>query len=335
MLKAVFFSSVFGACVLCVRVFWGFFFVCVCLFFLCFFVFFWGGSVSLFFILWWWFTVWTAWTGMLDTSVCYLMRRPCSARSNVRVNLGRGYLAMLKAVFFLLLLCWGGGGGGGGWRGGYDWWDWIPFFIYVFILWWMFWVWTARVADAGLAVPAAELHPGEAGGHLAFQPAASAVPHLNPPSSTPCPLPQSHQVWNPHPPHFPFPPVVPSPHPLPPVHTHRPTDTQSSFLLLFFNLPQRLSGNGVSNSPCLCRGAAQLLLLWWFDCQTWEKSAQRVPPPPPIPNTHTHTARKPLTTCFYLVHVLSSSAVAHVLQTQVHLVVLGSLWVFLTASVVI
>ena len=81
------FSSVFGACVLC---FLGFFFLG-------------GGSVSLFFILWWLFTVWTAWTGMLDTSVCYFMRQPCSARSNVTVNLGRRYLATLKAV------CWRGG----------------------------------------------------------------------------------------------------------------------------------------------------------------------------------------------------------------------------------
>ena len=46
------------------------------------------------------------------------MRQPFSARSNVTVNLGRRYLAMLKAVFFLLL-CWGGGGGGGG-EGGYN-----------------------------------------------------------------------------------------------------------------------------------------------------------------------------------------------------------------------
>lgn len=37
---------------------------------------------------------------------------------------------------------------------------------------------TLLVADAWMAVPAAVIHPGEAGGHLTFQPAAPTVSHL-------------------------------------------------------------------------------------------------------------------------------------------------------------
>ena len=153
-------------------------------------------------------------------------------------------------------------------------------------------MWTAHVADAGLAVPAAELHPGEAGGHLAFQPAASAVPHLNPPSMS-CPLPQSHQVWNPHPPHFPSPQLYPLPTPSL-QYTHTQTYRYTRIVLAAVLQPPATSLWQWSFKQSLlvswrCAAAAPVMIRL---SDVGEKCTKSTPPPPPPSPTHTHTLRE-------------------------------------------
>ena len=154
-------------------------------------------------------------------------------------------------------------------------------------------MWTVRVADAGLAVPAAELHPGEAGGHLAFQPAASAVPHLNPPPPPPCPAPCLSPIRSGTPPASFPPPPPPQLYPLP------TPSLQYTHIDLQIHTPHSCCCSSTSCNRSLAMEFQTVLacVVALRSCCSCDDSIVRrvtkvhkVTPPPP--NTHTHTLRE-------------------------------------------